>query len=149
MNYEKFVLALFLVVIIGANGHLQLELASLRAELSRLRRSKQLAAMRGDRRQIERAAADARFLAALHLAGLSTSRRDKDLHGLTRWRHEGALSILRLGRIYGHRGWKSFDPGGVHEGIERGMAAALANPERWKLRLPTYRTVGRKIARLA
>ena len=57
MNYEKFVLALFLVVIIGANGHLQLELASLRAELSRLRRSKQLAAMRGDRRQIERAAA--------------------------------------------------------------------------------------------
>ena len=131
-----------------ANGHLHLELTSMRQELARLRKSRQLAAMRGDLRMIERAAMDARFLGALHLAGLATGRRESDLHGLSRWRHEGAVSILRLGRLYGKRGWKTTEPSTVASGIERGRAAALGNPERWKMRLPTYRVAGRQVARM-
>ena len=128
-----------------ANGRLMVELTSMRQELARLRKSRALAAMRGDVRMIERAAMDAKFLGALHLAGLATGRREIDTHGLSRWRHEGAVSILRLGRVYGRRGWKTTEPATVASGIERGRAAALGNPERWRVRLPTYRTVGRKV----
>ena len=128
-----------------ANGHLHLELTSMRQELARLRKSRQLAAMRGDLRMIEKAVMDAKFLGALHLAGLATGRRETDTHGLSRWRHEGAVSILRLGRLYGKRGWKATEPATVASGIERGRGAALNNPERWRVRLPTYRTVGRKV----
>lgn len=128
-----------------ANGRLMVELTSMRQELARLRKSRQLAAMRGDLRMIERAAMDAKFLGALHIAGLATGRREIDTHGLSRWRHEGAVSILRLGRLYGRRGWKTTEPATVASGIERGRAAALNNPDRWRLRLPTYRTVGRKV----
>ena len=129
----------------AANGRLSVELASMRQELARLRKSRQLASMRGDLRMIEKAVMDAKFLGALHLAGLATGRREIDTHGLSRWRHEGAVSILRLGRIYGRRGWKTTEPATVASGIERGRAAALNNPERWRVRLPGYRTVGRKV----
>ena len=47
-----------------ANGHLHLELTSMRQELARLRKSRQLAAMRGDLRMIEKAVMDAKFLGA-------------------------------------------------------------------------------------
>ena len=120
------------------NGHLQIEVGRLRAELATMRKSKQLAGLRGDRRMIEKAAADARFLAALHLAGLTTGRR-ADTHGLSRWRHESATALLRLGGVFGRRGWKTTDPATVHQGIERGRASALAQPERWKYRLPRHR----------
>ena len=128
-----------------ANGRLMVELASMRQELARLRKSRALASMRGDVRQIERAYMDAKFLGVLHIAGLATGRREVDTHGLSRWRHENALSVLRLGRLYGARGWKTTEPATVASGIERGRAAALNNPERWRVRLPTYRTVGRKV----
>ena len=128
-----------------ANGRLMVELTSMRQELARLRKSRQLAAMRGDVRMIEKAAADARFLGAMHLGGLATGRRETDTHGLSRWRHENAVSILRLGKVYGRRGWRTTEPAAVAAGIERGRAAALGNPERWRVRLPTYRTVGRKV----
>jgi hypothetical protein len=131
-----------------ANGHLMVELSAMRQELARLRKSRALAAMRGDIRQIERAYMDAKFLGALHIAGLSTGRREIDLHGLSRWRHENALSILRLGRIYGKRGWRTVEPAAVAAGIERGGAAALNNPERWRHRLPTYRTVSKQLAKV-
>ena len=120
------------------NGHLQIEVGRLRAELATMRKSKQLAGMRGDRRMIEKAAADARFLAALHLAGLATGRR-ADAHGLTRWRHESATAILRLGGIFGKRGWKSTEPKAIHDGIEAGRLRAIAQPERWRYRLPKHR----------
>ena len=127
-----------------ANGHLQVEVGTLRAELATMRRSKHLAQMRGDRRVIERATADAQFLGALHLAGLATGRR-ADTHGLTRWRHESATALLRLGGVFGRRGWKTTDPATVHQGIERGRASALAQPDRWKFRLPRHRlNLGRK-----
>lgn len=131
-----------------ANGHLQRELAELRADLARLRRSRKLAAMRGDRRMIERAAADARFLGALHLAGLNTTRRAKENHGLSRWRHESAVGILRLGGVYGRRGWLTTNPADVHAGIEAGLSAAIRNPDRWKGRLPQNRTVGRQMSKM-
>lgn len=121
-----------------ANGHLAVELLRVRAELAELRRSKQLASMRGDRRQIERAVMDARFLGGLHAAGLATSRR-ADTHGLSRWRHESALGILRLGGVFGVRGWRTVDPVAIAEGVELGRGRALASPERWRLRLPDHR----------
>lgn len=122
----------------AANGHLQIELGKVRAELSALRQSKKLIDMRGDRRMVERAVADAKWLSVLHLASLNTSRR-ADTHGLGRHRHESAIGILRLGGVYGLRGWTSTDPATVHQGIERGRSAAIANPERWRYRMAKHR----------
>lgn len=127
-----------------ANGHLHAELARAKAENGRLRRSRANASLRADRRMIEGAATDAAFLGALHAAGLNTSRRAKDLHGLTRWRHEAALGILRLGRVYGEKDWLTVCPADIADGVERGRKAAVADAYRWRMRLPSYRAGRRK-----
>lgn len=112
-----------------------LELARLKAENARLRKSRHNAQLRGDLRQVERAAVDAQFLLILHLTGLDTSRRSTENHGLTQWHWERAVGILRLGLVHNRRGWSSTDPQALQAGLQRGRAAALTNPERWKMRL--------------
>ncbi len=110
--------------LLADNGRLLVELANARAENARLRRSRANASLRKDRRMIEGAAQDARFLASLHAAGLNTSRR-ADTHGFTRWRHESAVSLLRLGGVFGRRGWLTTDPTRISEGIKAGREKAI------------------------
>ena len=114
---------------------LALAVVQLKAENGQLRRSRHLAALRGDLRRVERAAADAGLLAALHVGGVNTARRAVGVHGLGQWRWEQAVAVLRLGRVYGRVGWLTTDPGAVAEGVTAGRAAAMRDPERWRLRL--------------
>lgn len=125
-----------------SNARLHVELARARAENARLRRSRANAQLRGDRRIIEGAVQDAKWLGVLHVAGLNTSRRAKDVHGLSRHRHESAIAILRLGRLYGAKGWRVTCPAEITEGIEAGRNRAISDITRWRGRLPQYRVLG-------
>lgn len=118
-----------------AIAYLETENAQLRAEVKALRR--RLHDGRGFERRIERAYDDALLLSLWWAGGIYPSRRyARVAGGMSQRAWQNAMALLRMARIVtGQRRWMAQDAALIEQRLQRAKAQALADPERFWLRL--------------
>jgi len=89
--------------------------------------------------RIETAYHDALTLAVWRCQGITPSRRDAALYGITQHRFENAVGLLRMARIIvRHRTWTTDDLTTIKHHLKRAKAYALAVPEAYHARLSDH-----------
>jgi len=125
---------------IQANTYLQLEIAELKAENTRLR--KKLKENSRHARRVEKAYQDALLLASFAQVRIYPSRSYclyKEQMPQRRW--QNAIALLRLARVInGSRKWSVTDLATIGLRLETARQRAIEQPEAYRARLPRHGT---------
>ena len=124
---------------------LELELTKAKDEASRLR--KRIGENNRYKRRIDRAYEDALLMAFWRSAGIRPSRRFAGLYGITQYRWENAVGLLRLARIIqGESYWPLWDMEAMEKQLAQAKEKALLDPQLFFLRLNKHHRWGDGIA---
>src|SRR5690242_10852830 len=114
--------------------YLELEVAQLKAEATRLRKALHLSSRHA--RRIEQAFQDALLLAMWRTSGVITSREYAKTHGMTQNRWQNAVALLRMARvIQRHRSWTTNDGALIESRLASARTVALEHQEAFWARL--------------
>jgi len=114
--------------------YLELEVAQMKAEATRLRKALHLSSRHA--RRIEQAFQDALLLALWRTSGVLTSRDYAKTHGMTQNRWQNAVALLRMARvIQRHRYWATEDTALIEDRLASARTVALEHPEAFWARL--------------
>jgi hypothetical protein len=114
--------------------YLELEVAQLKAEATRLRKALHLSSRHAKR--IEKAVVDALLLAMWRTSGVLTSRDFAKKHGMTQNRWQNAVALLKMARvIQRHRYWVTDDTALIEARLASVRTMALEHPDAFWARL--------------